>query len=82
METKKTRVYISLPITGYDIIERKATAEKEAREIKETILNVGLAEDVDIITPFTVNTDLAKPYEELMRKDIAALSTCDYIVLS
>lgn len=67
------KIYISLPITGYDLQERKQYAEN----VKEKLQQVYT--DSEIITPFDVNPNSSLPYEELIGKDIAALLTCDMV---
>ena len=67
------KIYISLPITGYDLQERKQYAENVNEKLQQ------IYPDGEIITPFDVCTDLSLPYEELIGKDIAALLTCDMV---
>ena len=67
------KIYISLPITGYDLQERKKYAESVKNRLQQ-IYPYG-----EIITPFDVCADLSLQYEELIGKDIAALLTCDMV---
>lgn len=67
------KIYISLPITGYDLQERKQYAESVKNGLQQMCTNC------EIITPFDVNPDPTLPYEELIGKDIAALLTCDMV---
>ena len=67
------KIYISLPITGYDLQERKQYAENVKNRLKQ------IYPDGEIITPFDVCADPSLPYEELIGKDIAALLTCDMV---
>ena len=67
------KIYISLPITGYDLQERKQYAENVKKRLQQ------IYTDREIITPFDVNPDPSLPYEELIGKDIAALLTCDMV---
>lgn len=67
------KIYISLPITGYDLQERKQYAESVKNRLQQ------IYPDGEIITPFDVNPDPTLPYEELIGKDIAALLTCDMV---
>ena len=67
------KIYISLPITGYDFQERKQYAESVKNRLQQ------IYTDGEIITPFDVNPDPSLPYEELIGKDIAALLTCDMV---
>ena len=72
------RVYISLPITGFQLEERRAYAKKVAENIREKSLD---KEKIKTITPFDINEDLSLPYSQLMGKDIAALLECSAILL-
>ena len=67
------KIYISLPITGYDLNERKQYAESVKNRLQQ------IYPDGEIITPFDVCADTSLPYEELIGKDIAALFTCDMV---
>lgn len=67
------KIYISLPITGYEFQERKQYAESVKKRLQQ------IYPDSEIITPFDVCTDPSLPYEELIGKDIAALLTCDMV---
>lgn len=78
------KVYLSLPISGYDEMERRRyAAMMGAKAMVEH-------EDWDIINPFHVasrvkkdkieNGDWGEPtYDELMKADLKALLTCDLI---
>ena len=67
------KIYISLPITGYDLQERKRYAENVKKRLQQ------IYPDGEIITPFDVCEDPSLPYEELIGKDIASLLTCDMV---
>ena len=67
------KIYISLPITGYDLQERKKYADNVRSRLQQ------IYPDGEIITPFDVCADPSLPYEELIGKDIAALLTCDMV---
>ena len=67
------KIYISLPITGYDLHERKQYADSVRSRLQQ------IYTDSEIITPFDVNPDPTLPYDELIGKDIAALLTCDMV---
>lgn len=54
------KIYISLPITGYDLQERKQYADGVKKRLKQ------IYPDDEIITPFDVCTDTSLPYEELI----------------
>ena len=68
---KKTKVYISLPISGHDIEQVKRRAE----EVKQRIEN----DNVEAITPFDVCDEKDRPYSYYMGRDIEALIECDGI---
>lgn len=76
------RVYISLPISGYDLEERK----KYANEAKVLVARL-LREDAiaqykqfqNTITPFDVCPEADKLYSYYMGKDIEALLECDTV---
>lgn len=65
-------IYVSLPISGYDIDCRKAYADN----IKEIL---GFDFKAEIITPFDVCPETDKPYSYYMGKDIEALLECDAV---
>ena len=67
------KIYISLPITGYDLQERKQYAESVKKRLQQ------IYPESEIITPFDVCSDPSLQYEELIGKDIAALLTCDMV---
>ena len=68
---KKTKVYISLPISGHDIEQVK----KRAEEVKQRIEN----DRVVAITPFDVCDEKDRSYSYYMGRDIEALIECDGI---
>ena len=74
------RVYISLPISGYDIEERKTEAEKakfrafRAFGFKRTI------DIVNVVTPFEINNHVdIDDYARQMGNDIEAILNCDAV---
>ena len=67
------KIYISIPITGYDLQERKQYADSVKNRLQQ------IYPDGEIIIQFDVNPDTSIPYEELIGKDIAALLTCDMV---
>ena len=69
------KVYISLPITGQDIKD----VEQRISRAKEALRNFG-HEPVSPLDP-EVNNDRFKPYGVLLGNDIAALLTCDAVLL-
>lgn len=67
---KKKRIYISLPISHYDLEERKETAMK--MEVK--LRGMGY----DVVNPLSTKTWTAgKTTEEYMEQDIRMLLDCD-----
>lgn len=67
------KIYVSLPITGYNLSERK----KYAARVKKKLQSV--YPDSKIITPFDVCPDSSFPYEVLIGNDIAAMLSCDAV---
>lgn len=70
---KEMKIYISLPITGYDIEERKA----RAAELKLRFEREGH----EAVTPFDLNWEEGKDYAHYMGRDIEALLRCDAVYL-
>ena len=71
---KKQKVYLSMPISGYQIEERIKTAEKIKKLMEEK-------DNIDIITPFDASPyDPAKPYGDCMHNCIKELIDCDAVV--
>ncbi|MBD5414859.1 MAG: DUF4406 domain-containing protein [Bacteroides sp.] len=68
------KIYLSIPITGYDIEEVKARAELIKRLIS--------SEDNEVITPFDVCPETDKPYAYYIGRDIEALLECDAIYMA
>lgn len=73
-ETNETkRVYISAPISGYDLDERRKTfADMEQRLI---------AKGYEVCNPMGKQWQAGLTTQEYMRKDIEMLLTCDAIFL-
>ena len=69
------KVYISIPITGHDISD----VEQRISRAKEALRALG-HEPVSPLDP-EVNNDRSKPYGVLLGNDIAALLTCDAVLL-
>ena len=67
------KIYISLPITGYDLQERKRYAENVKKKLRQ------IYTDSEIITPFDVNPDPTLPYRELIDRCVDALIKCDAV---
>lgn len=71
----KQKLYLSMPISGYEINERI----KRANEMKEHLINV-FQEQYEIITPFDVSPyDPDKSYGDCMKDCIKELITCDAV---
>ena len=70
------RIYVSLPISGYDLDERKLCAICAEKQIVERY-----SKPLQVITPFVVCPESDKPYSYYMGKDIEALLECDAIYL-
>lgn len=79
---EKVRVYISLPITGYDIAERRQAAARMGAEL------MAEHEDWEIVNPFHVYDRLKKEllergsfdepdYEAIMQADLVELKKCN-----
>ena len=73
MKNKKKKMYLSLPISGRDLVKVK----EFAREVKEKWIELGF----DVITPFDVCPLDGMPYNYYMGRDIEALLMCDGIIL-
>ena len=70
------KYYVSLPISGYDLTERKLCAICAEKQIVERY-----PKPLQVITPFDVCPEPDKPYSYYMGKDIEALLECDAIYL-
>lgn len=65
------KIYVSLPITGYDLEERKA----RAAELKLRFEREGH----EAVTPFDLDWEEGKDYAHYMGRDIEALLRCDAV---
>lgn len=65
------KIYVSLPISGYDIEETKEYAEKVKKFLEEKC--------DEIITPFDVCDEEGKSYSYYMGRSIEALLECDAV---
>ena len=70
------KYYVSLPISGYDLDERKLCAIYTEKQIVNRF-----PKPLQVITPFIVCPDSDRPYSYYMGKDIEALLECDAIFL-
>lgn len=75
------RVYLSLPISGYDIEERKAYAAKRKQDLLTIYKHIQEDIKYEIVTPFEVCPDTDKPYSYYIGRDIEALLNCDEIFM-
>jgi hypothetical protein len=66
----KKKLYISIPITGYDLEKTKKEAEMRADTFKN---------DYTVISPFDVCAEENLPYSACMGKCIRALLDCDAV---
>ena len=67
------RIYLSGPITGYDIEERKRYFES----IEKGFEMAGF----EVVNPLKNGLPESATYKEHIKKDIELLLTCDYIVI-
>lgn len=72
-EPKKERVYISGPITGYDLEERKAVFAEAERKLQE----IGF----ETFNPLNNTLPFDTTHEEYMRQDLKTLLNCDVIAM-
>ena len=68
-----SKVYMSFPISGYDIEERKAYAEKLKKSLSQFY--------DDVFNPLENGVPLDAPTSEHMKEDIKNLLTCDTILM-
>ena len=69
----KKKIYISGPISGHDIEERRAAFSAVERMLRE--------EGLEVVNPLKVAFPEDCTHEQYMRVDIALLIGCDYIYL-
>lgn len=67
------KIYISLPITGYDLQERKQYADSVKKRLQQVYT------DSEIVTPFEINPNQELSYAEYMGNGIAALLASDAV---
>lgn len=73
---EKSRIYVSLPITGYNIEERKEFANGIKKDLQKQ------CDKIEIVTPFDLAPEEGKPYSYYMGKCIEGLLECDAIFMS
>ena len=67
------KVYLSMPISGYDINERISHAERAKIALKNVY--------EDVVTPFDVSPyDPEKSYGQCMKECLSELITCDLVI--
>jgi len=71
-ESILNRIYISGPMTGLPMFNFPAFYAEAER-----LTALGY----DVVNPAELNTDTAMPWHECMRRDLAALLTCDTLAL-
>lgn len=76
----KKRVYISLPITGYELQERKEYAKRTASKVREYLTEQG-AKDFEVITPFDICPEEGLTYAQYMARDIEVLMESQLVFL-
>lgn len=93
---KCVRIYISLPISGYNPEERKEKAAQMKDQVMQAVRTkrltfyskngrpVSLTEDnTVVVTPFEIVPDATgMAYEHIMAKDLEVLMTCDIVVFA
>lgn len=67
----KEKIYISLPITGFDIDHVRYYAESYKKMWED--------DGYEVITPFDLSPESGKPYSYHMGKDIEGLLECDAV---
>lgn len=93
---KYVRIYISLPISGFNLEERKKKAAQMKDQVMQAVKTNKLAyiskngkavslteSNTVVITPFEIVPDATDmTYEQVMAKDLEVLMTCDIVVFA
>ena len=93
---KYVRIYISLPISGCNLEERKKKAAQMKDQVMQAVKTNKLAyiskngkavslteSNTIVITPFEIVPDATDmTYEQVMAKDLEVLMTCDIVVFA
>ena len=93
---KYVRIYISLPISGLHLEERKKKAAQMKDQVMQAVKTNKLAyiskngkavmrreNNTVVITPFEIVPDATgMTYEQVMAKDLEVLMTCDIVVFA
>lgn len=72
MKKKKCKVYISLPISGYDISERRNTAKAMENKLRKL--------GYDVFNPLENGLPTYASTNQHMKADIKALLGCDAVI--
>ena len=72
MKKKKCKVYISLPISGYDISERRNTAKAMENKLRKL--------GYDVFNPLENGLPTYASTNQHMKADIKALLECDAVI--
>ena len=93
---KYVRIYISLPISGCNLEERKKKAAQMKDQVMQAVKTNKLAyiskngkavslteNNTIVVTPFDIVPDATDmTYEQVMAKDLEVLMTCDIVVFA
>lgn len=93
---KYVRIYISLPISGCNLVERKKKAAQMKDQVMQAVKTNKLAyiskngkavslteNNTVVVTPFEIVPDATgMTYEQVMAKDLEVLMTCDIVVFA
>lgn len=93
---KHVRIYISLPISGFNLEERKKKAAQMKDQVMQAVKTNKLAyiskngkavslteNNTVVVTPFEIVPDATDmTYEQVMAKDLEVLMTCDIVVFA
>ena len=72
MNKKKKKIYISLPISGYDLEERKETAMQTEVKLR--------SRGYDVFNPLGDKWESGLTAQDYMKRDLKALLECDTII--
>lgn len=72
MNKKKRKIYISLPISGYDLEERKETAMQTEVKLR--------SRGYDVFNPLGGQWESGLTTQDYMKRDLKELLECDTIV--